>query len=113
MVGKILYNIGNRYLQDNIHTAFKVQTKTNLSFEALLIAVDSQILNRIFVILLSNRILQFCRFAVIILCGNRERQIEKAHKRQQDGCCDYDSFVLHFVSYFIVFCKFLIDNKQL
>ena len=97
VIGKILHHVGHRDLKDHIHTALKVQTQTNLSLEALLIAVDAKILHRILVILLGNGIGPLGRLTVIIACGNREAQVEEAHERQKNGCRDNDSFVLHCV----------------
>lgn len=72
MLGKRCHNVRNTYFEDNIHTAFKVKTKSDLRLKAILIRINSEILHRVFVVLLCNRVLYLCNLAVIVACGNRE-----------------------------------------
>ena len=96
MVCEHFDNVRNADFEDYIHTAFKVKTESDLSFQAVLVRIDAEILYRILVVLLGNRILNLGSLAVIVACCYRERQVEDACKRQKDGGYNYNSFVLHF-----------------
>ena len=45
---------------------------TNLGLQAVLVRINTQVLNRILIILLSNRVFDLCSLAVIVTCGKRE-----------------------------------------
>ena len=91
MVGQHVDDVGHRNLKDNVHTAFEVETQTNLCLHALLIRVDAKVFDRVLVVLCLDGIylLQFCYLSVVVVCGYRERQVEEACKRQQDGNTNY------------------------
>ena len=106
VVGEVLHYVGNTHFEDNVHTALEVKTQTDLCLKALLVGVEPKELNRVLVILLCNWILNLRSLAVIILCGSREREIEDACKCQQDGCYNYNTFVLHFFDFIFVIIVF-------
>ena len=72
MVGQRFEHVGNRHFEDNVHAAFEVKSQTNLGFQAFLIRINPEILHRILVILLCNRVFELCSLAVIVACGKRE-----------------------------------------
>ena len=69
MISQILYDIWNGDLKDDIHTAFQVKTQANLGLKALLVRIDTQVLDRIFVILLGNWVFNLSSLAVVIARG--------------------------------------------
>ena len=82
VVCQILNYVWDRNLKDDVHTALEVKSETDLSFQALLVRINTQILHRVLVVLLCNGVFNLCRLAVIVVSGSRERQIEDACKRQ-------------------------------
>ena len=72
VVGEVLNDIRHADLEDNVHTAFQVQTETDLCLKTFLVAVDAQILHRILVILLGDGILQLGSLLVVVMRGDRE-----------------------------------------
>ena len=82
VVGECLDDIGHAHFEDDIHAAFEVKTESDACLKALLVRVDAEILHRILVVLLCNGIFNLRCLAVIVLCGNREREVEDARQRQ-------------------------------
>ena len=72
MIGKVFNYIRYRNLKNYIHTALQVKSKTNLGLQAVLVRINTQVLYRILIILLSNRVFDLCSLAVIVTCGKRE-----------------------------------------
>ena len=89
VVGQSLNNIGNRYLQNDVHTALQVKAEADLCLQTLLIRVDAQILHGVLVVLPRNGIFDLLGLAVIVAGGYRERQVEDTCERQQDGHANY------------------------
>ena len=66
VTGKVLNEVGNRYLEDDVHTALEVQTQTDLCLQTFLVGVDTEILHGVLVVLLGDGVLDFCGFPVVI-----------------------------------------------
>ena len=82
VVSEDVDNVGHADLEYHVHTALQVEAQTDLCFQTLLVGVVSEILHGVFVVLLSDRVAELCCLAVIVACGNGERQVEDACKRQ-------------------------------
>ena len=102
VVGKHVNYVRHRDFEYHVHTAFKVKSQTDLCLETLLVGIDTQILHRVFVVLLCDGVFNLARLLVVVACSHREGEVEDARKRQQDCCNDYNSFVLHFSYLFFV-----------
>ena len=89
VVGQHVDNVGHGNFKYDIHTALQVKAEPDLCLKALLVRVDTQILDRILVILLRNRVLDLCCLTVIVACRHRERQVEDTCERQEDGYANY------------------------
>ena len=69
VVSEHFYYVRHRYLQYHVHTTFQVEAQSDLSFQTSLVRIDAQILHRVFVLLLCNRIFQLCCLAIVIASG--------------------------------------------
>ena len=107
MVGQHVDDIGYRNLQNNVHTTFQVQTKTNLHLLALLVRINAEIH---FLVLDRIEILLSCFFAhssclvLEVLGYETEGQVEAANQQKQYCNCLYNSFVLH--CFLLLFYRF-------
>ena len=66
MVSKHIYYVRHTDFEDYVHTALKVQTKTNLSLQTLLVGIDAKILHAVLIVLLSDRVAHLSSLRVII-----------------------------------------------
>ena len=78
VIGKHINYVRDRDLKDNVHTALKVESETNLGLKTLLVRINSQILDRVEVVLSRNRVFNLRSLTVVVACGYREGQIEDA-----------------------------------
>ena len=102
VVGQCLDNVRYTYLQNNVHTAFQVQTQANAHLTAFLqcpyIEIDLVVLQRIQIAVCYVLTFSLCKclgFALIVIGHEREAQIEEAHQSKQEREKLYKSFVLH------------------
>ena len=72
VIGEHVNDIGNGDLEDHVHTTLQIKAEADLCLQTVLIRVDSQVLHRVFVVLLCYGVSQFGSLLVVVARGSRK-----------------------------------------
>ena len=72
VIGEHVNDIGHGDLEDHVHTTLQIKAEADLCLQTVLIRVDSQVLHRVFVVLLCYGVSQFGSLLVVVARGSRK-----------------------------------------